>query len=297
MSTQAWSVSADQKFAESEIGRRITVLKTEGSASQRRLSDLILQDPVFVATRGIEDLSAATGISAATISRYVKEIGVDGYAQFRAQVAEAVHELIVPVSKLGLRFSAPGPGPGAAGESLASAHAQMQLLTDAEMLRAISTACKLIADARQVWVMGFGLSAHLAAILSLGLQPYREGVHSVVDLGGTEAAAARLVAVSESDLLIAITFPRYSADVVPLTRYCKENGARVLGLTDARVAPIVPHCSELLLAPAAHPVLSSSSLPGLALIEALVSEFIISDVENIKRSEKLATALACFVSG
>lgn len=292
----SWSAGAARHFAESPLGRQVAARLSAGSRSQQGLSDFVLRDPVFVATHGIEDVSRASGISASTISRYVRELGVENYAAFRAEVAERVHALIAPIAKLEDRL-AEGGAAAPAATSLASAQAQMEALSDPATLEALREAVAMLRGARQVWVMGFGLSAHLAAILALGLQPYRDGIVNVVQYGGTEVAAGRLMSAAEGDVVVAISFPRYSQDVTDLARIARGMGSRILALTDSPAAPLARQADHLLLAPAQHPVLSSSCLPGLALIEALLSEFLLSDPAHVERAGRLAAVMSAYLAG
>lgn len=292
----SWSAGAARHFAESPLGRQVAARLSAGSRSQQGLSDFVLRDPVFVATHGIEDVSRASGISASTISRYVRELGVENYAAFRAEVAERVHALIAPIAKLEDRL-AEGGAAAPAATSLASAQAQMEALSDPATLEALREAVAMLRGARQVWVMGFGLSAHLAAILALGLQPYRDGIVNVVQYGGTEVAAGRLMSAAEGDVVMAISFPRYSQDVTDLARIARGMGSRILALTDSPAAPLARQADHLLLAPAQHPVLSSSCLPGLALIEALLSEFLLSDPAHVERAGRLAAVMSAYLAG
>jgi DNA-binding MurR/RpiR family transcriptional regulator len=291
-----WSAEADRRFTGSPLGRQVLALMGDGSPSQRHLSEFILRDPIYVATHGIEDLARQSGISASTISRYVRDLGLAGYAEFRSGVAETVHALIAPVTKLGARMADTGPGYGVAEASLVAARHGIDGLADPATASAIRAVVGHMATARQVWIMGFGLSAHLAAILALGLQPFRDGVVNVVQYGGTEVAAGRLMSAGAGDVLIAIAFPRYSSDVTELARAARKAGARVVALTDSVASPLAALCDDLLLAPGQHPVLSSSCLPGLAVIEALVSEFMLADPQNVERASRLAAAMAAWLA-
>lgn len=297
-SPSSWSADADRRFATTPLGASVLALLQAGSASQRQVSEFVLRDPVYVATHGIEDLARSTGISASTISRYVRDLGLAGWPEFRSAVGDTVHALMAPVAKLGHRMSqARGEATeGAAEASLATAAQHVHALRDPASAEAIRSVARALVGARQIWVMGFGLSAHLAAMLTLGLQPYRDGVVNVVQFGGTEAAAARLVAAGTGDVVIAISFPRYSSDGLDLARATKAAGARLVGITDANASPLALLADDLLLAPAQHPVLSSSSLPGLAVIEALVSEFLLLDPRHLERAERLAASMAAYLA-
>lgn len=81
-----------------------------------------------------------------------------------------------------------------------------------------------------------------------------------------------------------------------LANAAKRAGAGVVALTDSIAFPLATVTDILLLAPAPHPLLPSSCLPALALIEALVSEFLVSDPAHIERAGRLATAMAAYLS-
>ncbi len=291
-----WTAGASRQFAESTLGQQVVARMREGSKSQRALSDFILRNPVFVATHGIEDISRTAGISASTISRYVRDLGIDSYATFRADVADRVQDLIAPVTKLESRLAQAAQGVSAPESSLASARAQLDSLSDAATIAAIAEATRTLVAARQIWVIGFGLSAHLAAMLALGLQPYRDGVINVVQYGGTEVAAGRLMSVGAGDVVVAISFPRYSSDVIELSKAAQSMGATLIALTDSPASPLARIADQMLTAPAQHPVLSSSSLPGLALIEALVSDFLLSDPAHVDRAGRMAAIMSAYLA-
>lgn len=212
----SWGAGAARRFADSPLGQQVVARLQQGSRSQRSLSDFILRDPVFVATHGIEDVARVSGISTSTISRYVRDLQLTGYGEFRAGVAETVHALIAPVAKLESRMTESAAAQAPAEQSLAAALHQLQGLTDGQTIAALRAVAGQLRDARQVWILGFGLSAHLAAMLALGLQPYRDGIFNVVEFGGTEVAAGRLMSCGPGDVLLAISFPRYSSDITDL---------------------------------------------------------------------------------
>jgi DNA-binding MurR/RpiR family transcriptional regulator len=99
----------------------------------------------------------------------------------------------------------------------------------------------------------------------LGLQPFLASVTAVVEYGGTEVAAGRLMTIGPEDLLIAITFPRYASDVVRLAHYAKDRGAGIVALTDSPASPLMPIADEVLLAPSEHPVLSCSMVAAASI--------------------------------
>lgn len=291
---EGWSAAASQRFATTELGQRLVGLLGKGSPQQVRLADYVLRNPVAAAARGIDDLSAAAETSAPTISRFARELGFVSFAEFRATLGDAIATVFDPVTKLRDSFGRDG-APQAAVDSLAAARGHLAALADPATAARIRAVSGRIAAAGAVYTMGFGLSSHLAAMLALGLQPYRDQVINTVQFGGTEVAAGRVMAIGREDLLIAISFPRYAADILHLVRFARDRGVRVVAITDSVASPLARYADDVLLAPALHPILSSSSVAALAVIEALVADFMRSDPAHLERAERLTAALGKYL--
>ena len=294
--SSSWTADADRRFATSSIGVELGKSLQAGSSSQQALASFVLRDPVFVATHGIEDLASSTGTSPSSVSRFVRGIGLASFSDFRSAVASVVSELIAPVAKLDASIKSGDQTDQGVGASLGAASANATALLTDESLEHIRDCCARLVAARRVYVVGFGISAHLAAMLVLFLQPYRDEVINVAQYGGTESAAARMVSVGAEDVLVAISFPRYSRDIVDLVRYARDKRASVISISDSPASPLAKLSDQLLLAPSKHPVLSSSNVAAISIIEALAASFMLADADNVARAEQLAKALSSYLA-
>jgi DNA-binding MurR/RpiR family transcriptional regulator len=282
-----------QIFSATPLGVRLKGLMAEGSPGQRKIAEFILRHPIRVSALSIEDLAQASGVSAPTISRFARELDLAGFAEMRGAVADAVQTALNPVAKLKLQLEASGSSRSA--ETFTAIQSQIGGLDAGVVAAQAAEAAAAIAAARNVHVMGFGLSAHVAALMVLGLQPFCANVAGVVEFGGTEVAAGRLMAIGPGDALVAITFPRYASDVVSLTRYAKDRGARIVALTDSIASPLAPLADILLLAPAEHPTLSSSMAAAVAIAETVVATVMLSDPANAERAARLGEAIGGYL--
>jgi DNA-binding MurR/RpiR family transcriptional regulator len=276
------------------LGVALTALMTTGSAGHRKLAEFILRQPIRVSALSIDDLAKATGVSAPTISRFARELDLGGFAELRTAVAEAMQTLLDPVAKLRLQLAQSGDQPRGT-EMLVAIQNQLQQIDAGLVAWQTAAIARAIAGARHVHVMGFGLSAHVAALIVLGLQPFCASVSGVVEFGGTEVAAGRLMNIGPEDVLIAVTFPRYASDVVRLARYARDRGARVFALTDSAASPLAPLADIVLLAPAEHPTLSSSMVAAVAIAETLVATVMLSDPANAERAALLDEAISGYL--
>jgi DNA-binding MurR/RpiR family transcriptional regulator len=148
-----------------------------------------------------------------------------------------------------------------------------------------------------VYVLGFGLSSFLAGALAMHLQPFCRHVVEVAASGGTEVAASHLATITGKDVLVAISLPRYTLDVVPLTRFARDAGATIVSITDAPASPLAELGHHVLYAHSAHPVLPSSSSAALAVIEALAVSLMTSNKANVAKAARHTEAIAAYLYG
>jgi DNA-binding MurR/RpiR family transcriptional regulator len=295
--------SVDSAFAQSPLGIKLRAVLASGRGSNAVIADFLLRNPVRATAWGIEELAAHVQTSTATLSRFARTVGFDGFASLRSAMADALQHALQPVfhpvDKLRSALQRQGEsGPGVnpiIAEGLDATLSNLQ--TTASGLNPallISMAHKILA-AETVYTLGFGISAHLSAMLALDLQPFCKQAINVVEFGGTEVAAGRLMNIGPKDLLVSISFPRYASDAVMLTRYARDRCAHVIALTDSMASPLTHWAHDVLLAPAAHPVLSSSYTAALLVIEALVSSLMVSGDNQLLQAEKLTNAISAYL--
>ncbi len=293
MSAQPAPASPIEVFLQSPLGRELARQRSEGSAHHRRIAEFALRNPVMLASCGVEELAQATGTSAPTISRFARSLGFAGTAELRALAGAALAELLQPVDKLRASLGQRAQPALAAGAESTALNLQQAstALTPARLAQVAALLCR----AQTVYVMGFGLSSHLAGILSLDLEAYLKRMVNVVEFGGSEVAAGRLMGITKRDVLVSICLPRYGRDALALTGYARDRGARVVAITDGPASPIAPLATHLLAAPVLHPVLSASLVGPLSVVEALAAAVMVSRAENVEAAAKLGDAIAAYL--
>jgi DNA-binding MurR/RpiR family transcriptional regulator len=253
------SASPDIGFAESSLGQSLLRVLAEGSASNRAIADYVLRNQVRVTALGIEELADACAVSTATISRFARDLGFKNYAAMRGAVAETLQSVLQPVEKLRSTIARRAAKVSPALESLGYAEAAITATSRALAGAQIDRIGAVLTKARTVYVLGFGLSSFLAGALAMHLQPFCRHVVEVAASGGTEVAASHLATITDKDVLVVISLPRYTLDAVPLTRFARDTGATVVSITDSPASPLAELGHHVLYAHSAHPVLPSSS--------------------------------------
>ena len=80
----------------------------------------------------------------------------------------------------------------------------------------------------------------------------------------------QLLRVGEGDVIIAITFPRYSKRIVRGVEYARSYGAKVIALTDSDVSPVAEFADYLLTARSDMASFIDSLVAPLSIINALI---------------------------
>jgi len=291
------SASPDVGFAESSLGQSLLRVLAEGSASNRAIADYLLRNQVRVTALGIEELAEACAVSTATISRFARDLGFRNYAAMRGAVAETLQSLLQPVEKLRSTIARRTAKASPALESLGYAEAALTATRGALAGTQIDRVGTVLTKARTVYVLGFGLSSFLAGALAMHLQPFCRHVVDVAASGGTEVAAGHLATIGAKDVLVVISLPRYTLDVVPLTRFARDAGAAIVSITDSPASPLAELGHHVLYAHSAHPVLPSSSSAALAVIEALAVSLMTSNKANVAKAARHTEAIAAYLYG
>lgn len=291
------SQSPDVAFAHSALGQALMRVLSEGSSSYRTIADYLLRNQVRVTALGIEELADSCQVSTATISRFAREVGFKNYAAMRGAVAEVLQGVLQPVEKLRNNIERREGAASPATESLEFAAANIGATGKGLSLSEMDKVVHKLTRAGTVYVMGFGLSTHLAGLLAMHLQPFCPHVVEVAGHGGTEVAAGHLATITAKDVLVVISFPRYALDVIRLANFARSRQASIVSLTDSPASPLAELADHVLYAQSSHPVLSSSSTAAVALIEALAVSLMVSNKDNVEKAARLTEAISAYLYG
>ncbi|MGK5065015.1 MurR/RpiR family transcriptional regulator [Janthinobacterium sp. LB3P112] len=287
----------DAAFAQSPLGQALMHVLAGGSASQRQIADYLLRNQMRVTALGIKELADSCQVSTATISRFARDIGQKNYSAMRGAMAETLQSLLQPVDKLRRTIERRARTTSPITESLEYAAANIAATSDALSPLAMQAVVRRLTRARVVYVMGFGLSANLAGMLVQHLQPFCPHVVEVVGIGGSEVAAGHLVNLTAHDVLVVISFPRYTLDCIGLAGFARDRGACIVALTDSPASPLAELADHALYAQSTHPVLPSSASTALAMIEALAVALMVSNKKNVEKAARLSEVIAAYLYG
>ena len=94
-------------------------------------------------------------------------------------------------------------------------------------------------------------------------------VHIITDCG-TGEMFEKIVGIDEQDVVIAFSFPRYSATTTKGAQYCRSTGASVIGITDNRESPLGLSSDYVLCAKSGMVSLVDSLVAPMSVVNALI---------------------------
>ncbi len=134
---------------------------------------------------------------------------------------------------------------------------------------AFHDAVDAIVKARNIYIIGVRSSAMPASFLAYSLQMIFDNVRLVETTAGSELFQ-QMLAIGEGDVLIAISFPRYSKRVIKAVEFARRAGADVVALTDSPESPIAPAAAQLLIAQSDMASYVDSLVAPLSIINAII---------------------------
>ncbi len=272
----------------------------DGSPAVARVGRWMAAHPVLAVTLSAEEVANACGGSLAAVNRFAKHAGYEGFADLRLHLGRQLQQALEPVNKLRAAHGPEAATAGAVGTmgEQAFRHTQRNLQAAAQACDPglLDQLAQRICRARRVLFMGFGSSHHVAAFGADVLQPYLPQVVEVTSAGGSEQAVRRMTGLTEQDVLIAISLPRYSREAVALTAHARQRGALTIAITDESTSPLAREADYTLLAPASHPLLPSSPMAAMAMVEALATQVIRATPQAVRSLVELSESVLPYLT-
>jgi DNA-binding MurR/RpiR family transcriptional regulator len=238
------------------------------SKGQKRIARYITDSYDKAAFMTANRLGKTVGVSESTVVRFAVDLGFDGYPSMQKAMREMVLNRLTSVQRIEVANNRLGD------QDVVS----MVLHADMEKLRQTSetisreefnTAVDAILKAKRVYILGVRSVAPLANFLGHYLNYMFNNVHVISGFSAGEMFE-KIVSVNSEDVIIAFSFPRYSASTTKGARYCRSAGATVIGITDSKESPLGQCSDHILVAKSDMVSLVDSLVAPLSLVNALI---------------------------
>ena len=240
----------------------------EFSKGQKLIGRFILENYDKAAFMTASKLGRTVDVSESTVVRFAAELGYDGYPAMQKALQEMIRSKLTAVQRIEVSNDRIGDH-----EVL-----PMVLHSDMEKLRLtlegvsqadFAAAVEAIVKARRIYILGVRSAQALSSFLAFYFNLIFENVCHVQTSLASEMFE-QLLRVGEGDVVIGISFPRYSTRTVRAMEYARDQGATVVAVTDSELSPLVETASFKLLAKSDMASFVDSLVAPLSVLNALI---------------------------
>ena len=254
------------------------------SKSHKKIASYIMDHYDTAVFMTAATLGKEIGISESTVVRFAAGLGYDGYPKFQKALEEWVKSKWNSLQQMGAKY-----GNSSQSEILTSViRADMEKMEDTIHNldpAAFETAVSSILEAKHVYVIGLRSCEPLASFLSFYLSMIRGDVMPLKTPSTTELFE-QMIRVSDEDVVIGISFPRYSMRTLKAMEFANDRNAKVITITDSVHSPMNLYSSCNLLARSDMVSIVDSLVAPLSVINALVVALCVKAPEQASKNLK-----------
>lgn len=217
-----------------QVSQQIESALPSMSEAMRKIAMLLLSDPTAPLRMPITEVADRAGASPATVTRFCRTLGYEGYIQFRVAVATDVGRAPTQV-EIGTAYH-PSDEPRDVLRTLVSGHvSSLQATASSVDVDACARVAHAIAHCRQVDLYGTGGSAVVAAEMEHRLYRIGVNIHAWADVHTGLASASML---GPSDVAIGISHSGETLETVEMLDRARQSGALAVAITNRRSTPL-----------------------------------------------------------
>ncbi|MDL2206311.1 MurR/RpiR family transcriptional regulator [Eubacteriales bacterium OttesenSCG-928-N13] len=236
------------------------------SKSHRRIAECIVTHYDKAAFMTAARLGEYVGVSESTVVRFAASLGYDGYPHLQKALQELIRHRLTSSQRF--EMTSDMDHTQVLSRVLKADIQNIRATLDELDLTAFEEVIDSILAARHVYVLGLRASATLAEFLGHYLNFIFPNVHVVTS--GISDIFEQLSRIEQGDLLIGISFPRYTSRTIEAMDFAKSRGAKLVSITDGPLSPLHAVSDLCLTAKSDMASFVDSLAAPLSLINALI---------------------------
>ena len=253
----------------------------------RKAATYVLENPRDVGVSTVREIAEAANVKPNTVVRMARQVGFEGYEDFRAPFREAIRRGATDFPDRArwlqdIRKS--GDLGGLYADMVRDVLANVEETFSNISTEDLKSAAEAIWGARRVFTLGVGVNNSVARnftyLASTGMTEF----HAIPRPGST--AIDDLAWADSRDVLIAVTCKPFRSEVVEAVNIAREQGMIIIALSDSPASPIIHPANHSFVVSVDTPQFFPSSVSIIALLETLLSFVIaVASDEIVERVE------------
>jgi len=224
-------------------------------------------------------LGETVGVSESTVVRFAVHLGYKGYPEFQQSLEEMVRGKLSDIQHTEASYGRIGRS-GVLESVLRADMEKIKGTLEKIDRHAFQLAVDTILSARRIYVAGIRSCAPLAAFLAFYLNFMFDNVTNLQTNSSSELFE-QMVRIGREDVIIGISFPRYSMRTLKALEFANNRSAKVITLTDSVHSPMNLYSSCNLIADSDMISIADSLVAPLSVINALITALCIRRQDEV----------------
>lgn len=267
------------------------------SKGQKMIANYILNSYDKAAFMTASKLGKTVCVSESTVVRFAAELGFDGYPAMQKALQEMIRNKLTSIQRIEVSNDLIG-NHDVLSTVMQSDMEKIRMTLEEADRESFDESVQAIISARRIYILGVRSSGALAGFLAFYFGLIFDNVIHVGE-SSTSEIFEQIVRIGEGDVMIGLSFPRYSQRTVEAMRFARDRGATVIAITDSAVSSVAKTATHLLLAKSDMASFVDSLVAPLSMINALlvaVTRQRTTEVSKVfEKLEKIWTEYGVFV--
>lgn len=272
---------------------RIRKLYPQFTRKQKSIADYLTANPGDICYITLAQLSQKTSSSELTLLRFCQKVGCSNFLELKDEFRDYTQHMIQKVSAPDYVLPENLCPTESEKLSLILDICQMETEEAAKFFSTInpdylSNICKTIKEKKRIIIFAHDISKIPGEFLSFRMKLLFLNV-SLVDLEDIAETQKQLETLSEDDMVIFFSFPKYYFPLESIAKKAEESGAVILTITDSTSSPAAQFSHFLLLCQTATKIFYNTLTLPIAMINLISSYLAVDLLPPAKRQDFIDT--------
>ena len=259
---------------------RIDLMMNGFSKGQKRIALYIEEHYDKAAFMTASKLGETVGVSESTVVRFATELGYDGYPKLQKAMQEMIRNKLTSVQRIEVTSGRIGDGnvlDSVLNQDIEKIRRTIEETSHEDFARAVDEICA----AKRIYIFGVRSTGAIASFLAYYFELIFDNNVILINTTSPSSTYEHIFRITEEDVMIGISFPRYSSTAIEAMNFARSRGAHAVAITDSMASPLVQSADSILIARSDMASIVDSLVAPLSLINALIVATVLKKKDEV----------------
>jgi len=237
--------------------------------SQQKVAEYLTQHLDDALILKANQLAKEAGVSEATFTRFITRLGFSGFSEFKREIGNYIIQGNSTTERLAESAETFGISDSVFSEILRGDIENIHKITNGISNEMFEKAVGKLSSAKSIYLLGLRSSYALAFYLAFNLRFFLKSVTLIKP--GIGDIPEQVLSAGKGDVLIALSFKRFTRDVVNIVEKIKRKKAYIITITNSHLSPIAQLADMSLVVETEIPTYIESFTAPMSLLNAFIT--------------------------